>query len=71
MKSKFQDTHHQLPSFSSKESEQRIKIYRQAWLEGKLKINSKRLADRMMDFEKQLETSFTDSPAILTVKSRQ
>ena len=35
MKNKFHDPHHQSSSLSSKDTELRIKMYRQAWLEGK------------------------------------
>ena len=72
MKNKFHDSHHQPSSFSSKDADLRIKIYRQAWLEGKLKINSERLAEKMMDFEKQLDSPFTDTSTVpVTGKSRQ
>ena len=72
MKNKFHDSHHQSSSFSSKDTELRIKMYRQAWMEGKLKINSERLAEKMMDFEKQLDSAFTDTSTLpATGKSRQ
>ena len=71
MKNKFHDTRHQSSSFSSKDTERRIEMYRQAWQEGKLKINSKQLAEKMMDFEQQLDNAFSDSVTIQTGRSRQ
>ena len=69
MKNKFQDIHHHTSS-SSKERAQRINMYRQAWLKGKLKINAKRLAEKMLDFEQQIDSSLADTHTVLSGKNR-
>lgn len=71
MKNKFHDATHQASHLSSKDTELRIKMYRQAWQEGKLKIDSKRLAEKMTDFETRLDNALSGSSTSQTGKSRQ
>ena len=48
-------------TYSTSTKEDRIRFLRQEYLNGELTVDSKRLAEKMLSFEKQLEIAF---PAI-------
>ena len=47
---------------SSQDNEHRIEYLRKAWQDGSLKINTFRLAQRMVDFETKVEPSLPNTP---------
>ena len=71
MKNKFQDDHHPQSVPSSNDTEQRIQMYRKAWLGGRLHVDSKRLAEKMIDFEKQIEGTIPDPSNPGSIRNRQ
>ena len=53
----------QLPRNTPKKtSEQKIQFYRKAWQEGSLEVDTTRLAQKIMDFEQQVENAFPLAP---------
>ena len=71
MKNKFKDSSHLVIDTSADENEQRIRKFREAFLNGTFEIDSTRLAQKIMDFEKQLDGPGSPPGTPFTVSSRQ
>lgn len=71
MKNKFQDDYPLSARSESDENiEQRIEKYRKAWQEGNLKIDSQRLAEKIIELELQIDKA-VHSPSPYTIRNRQ